>query len=451
MAGPIRISILADAAQAVQEVTRFRQTSEENVQRVVTTLGDSKMTGAFGRVQEGFDVADTRAMGFRDTITGVQDSMRGYAALTTSTAEATARVAEKQKAYNDAVKTYGVTSAQAAEAQTELTRAQDALADQQGSMLDKLFLLGTGVGDLASGFANFIVPLVAVGVSMNSLSLASARATVATGAQKVAMVAGTVATGAMTAAQWLLNAALTANPVGLVVLAVAGLVAITVIAWKRSETFRRIVTGAFGAVQRAAAGAWNWVRSNWPLLLAIITGPIGLAVRWVVQNFDKISAKVRSIPGVIRGAFAGAGSWLRDAGRRIIDGLLSSVQAGFDRVRRKFQDLTNLIPSWKGPAARDRDLLRKPADLIMTGFTDQLESRFSGVRSTLNGFTGGLATAAAGGATSGRAAAAPAASGAGQMRLVADAGTGEAGRLLVALLAEATRKGGGLRAMGVVA
>jgi len=37
------------------------------------------------------------------------------------------------------------------------------------------------------------------------------------------------------------------------------------------------------------------------------------------------------------------------------------------------------------------------------------------------------------------------------MRLVADAGTGEAGRLLVALLAEATRKGGGLRAMGVVA
>jgi phage-related protein len=451
MAGPIKIAILADAASAIKSVTKFSEVVDSETKRVVTTLGDSKLQGGFGKVQEGFDVMDTRAMGFRDTLTGIQDTQRGFAALTTSTAEATANVAEKQKAYNDAVRQYGRDSAQATEAQSALAMAQEDLGRQQAPLIDKMFLLGTGVGDLASGFANFIVPMAAVVTTMNGLSLASARATIATGAQKVAMVAGTVATGALTAAQWLLNVALTANPIGLVILAVVGLVAAVVIAYRRSETFRRIVQGAFAAVQRAASAAWNWVKANWPLLLAIITGPIGLAVRWVTQNFDKISAKVRGIPGVIRGAFAGAGSWLRDAGRRIIDGLLSSVQAGFDRVRRKFQQLTNLIPSWKGPAARDRNLLKKPADLIMTGFTDQLESRFSGVRSTLNGFTGGLATAAAGGATSGRAAAAPAAGGSGQMRLVADAGTGEAGRLLVALLAEATRKGGGLRAMGVVA
>lgn len=443
MAGPIKISILADAGQALREVTHFRQTSEENVNRVVTTLGDSKMTGAFGRVQEGFDVADTRAMGFRDTLTGVQDSMRGYAALTTSTEEATGRVAAAQAAYNDAVKTYGANSAQAAEAQSELSLAQQALSQQQAPMIDKLFLMGTGVGDLASGFANFIVPLAAVVTTMNGFTLASARATVAAAGQKVALVAGTVATGAMTAAQWLLNIALTANPIGLVILAVVGLVAAVVIAYKRSETFRRIVQGAFAAVQRAAAAAWNWVRSNWPLLLAIITGPIGLAVRWVVQNFDRINAKVRSIPGVIRGAFAGAGSWLRDAGRRIIDGLLSSVQAGFDRVRRKFQQLTNLIPSWKGPAARDRDLLRKPADLIMGGFEDQLQSRFSGVRSTLSSFTGGLAAAAAGGATSGRAGAG--AGTGGTLRLEASGSSSGAGALLVALLEDEARKLGGLR------
>jgi phage-related protein len=226
-------------------------------------------------------------------------------------------------------------------------------------------------------------------------------------------------------------------------------VAITVIAWKRSETFRRIVTGAFSAVQRAAAGAWNWVRSNWPLLLAVITGPVGLAVRFVTQHFDKISAKVRSIPGVIRGAFAGAGSLLADAGRRIIDGLIRAVTSKFDAVRRKFQELTSLIPSWKGPAARDKNLLRKPADLIMDGFADQLSTRFGGVRSMLSSATGSLAPAAASGA--GTARAGVAAGSGGQMRLVADAGTGEAGRLLVALLAEATRKGGGLRAMGVVA
>jgi phage-related protein len=256
MAGPIRISILADAAQAVREVTHFRQTSEENVNRVVTTLGDSKMTGAFGRVQEGFDVADTRAMGFRDTLTGIQDTQRGFAALTTSTGEATTKVAAAQAKYNEAVKTYGVNSAQAAEAQSELSLAQQALAQQQAPMIDKLFLLGTGVGDLASGFANFIVPMAAVVTTMNGLSLASARATVAMAGQKVAMVAGAVATGAMTAAQWLLNIALTANPIGIVIVLIVALVAAIVVAYRRSETFRKIVDASLRAV--GAGFQWVW-------------------------------------------------------------------------------------------------------------------------------------------------------------------------------------------------
>lgn len=441
MAGPIKISILADAAQAVREVTRFRETSEENVQRVVTTLGDSKLQGSFGRIQEGFDVADTRAMGFRDTLTGVQDSMRGYAALTTSTEEATGRVAQAQAAYNDAVKTYGANSAQAAEAQSELSLAQQALSQQQAPMIDKLFLLGTGIGDLASGFANFIVPLVAVGASMNTFSLASARATVAAGAQKVAMVAGAAVTGVMTAAQWALNVALSANPIGLVVLGIGLLIGALVLAWRRSETFRRVVTGAFRGVQAAASAVWRWVKGNWPLLLAVITGPIGLATRWVVQNFGRISAGVRRIPGVIRGAFSGAGTWLRDAGRRIIDGLIGSVQRGFERVKRKFQELTNLIPDWKGPASRDRDLLKRPADLIMDGFTERLESRFAGARSSLAGFTGSLATAATGGATGGAGGAA-AAGGAGVVLTVNSAGS-RLDDLLVEVLRRAIRVQGG--------
>lgn len=446
MAGPIKISILADAGQAIKNVTKFSDVVDSETKRVVTTLGDSKLQGGFGKIQEGFDVADTRAMGFRDTLTGVQDSMRGYAALTTSTADATQRVRHAQIDYNDAVKKYGENSVQAAEAQAELTAAQLALDQQQAPLIDKLFLMGTGVGDLASGFANFIVPLAAVGASMNTFSLASARATVASAGQKVAMVAGTVATGAMTAAQWLLNAALAANPIGIVIVAVVALVAAVVVAYKRSETFRRIVQGAFRGVQRAAAAVWGWLKRNWPLLLAIITGPIGLAVRFVVRHFDSIQRKVRGIPGVIRGAFRGAGSWLRGAGRRIVDGLIGAVTAKFDAVRRKFQELTNLIPSWKGPASRDRDLLKQPADLIMSGFTERLEERFAGARASLAGFTGSLASAASGGARTGGSGA----SAGGTMRLVADGSSTGAGALIVALLEEESRKRGGLRVKALI-
>jgi phage-related protein len=417
MAGPIRISILADAAQAVKSVTKFSEVVDSETRRVVTTLGDSKLQGGFGKVQEGFDVMDTRAMGFRDTLTGIQDTQRGFAALTTSTGEATAKVAAAQAKYNEAVKTYGVNSAQAAEAQSELSLAQQALAQQQAPMIDKLFLLGTGVGDLASGFANFIVPMAAVVTTMNGLSLASARATVAMAGQKVAMVAGAVATGAMTAAQWLLNIALTANPIGIVIVLIVALVAAIVVAYKRSETFRKIVDASL----RAVGAGFQWVWDKGRQFLS-----------WLTQ-----------MPGHVRGAFSGAGGWLLDAGGNIIDGLIGGVQRGFDRVQAKFRELTNLIPDWKGPASRDKRLLDEPADLIMGGFADRLESRFGGVRATLSRFTGGLATAAAGSATA-PVGAAPA-TGGGTMRLVADGSSTGAAALIVALIEDESRKRGGLR------
>ncbi len=60
-------------------------------------------------------------------------------------------------------------------------------------------------------------------------------------AQKGAMIATTVATKAMTAAQWLLNAAMSANPIGLIIAAVVALIAIIVVLWNKCEWFRNAV------------------------------------------------------------------------------------------------------------------------------------------------------------------------------------------------------------------
>lgn len=113
----------------------------------------------------------------------------------------------------------------------------------------------------------------------------------------------TVATKVYTAVQWLLNAALTANPIGLVIAAIAGLVAGLVIAYKNSETFRVIVDAAFRAVKAAAEFAFNWVKDNWKLLLGIVTGPIGAAVLLVITHFDKIKEVAQTALGLVVGAF----------------------------------------------------------------------------------------------------------------------------------------------------
>lgn len=86
---------------------------------------------------------------------------------------------------------------------------------------------------------------------------ATARATATFVAQRVAMVATTVATKAAAAGQWLLNAAMRANPIGLIITLLVALAAGLVLLWKKSDTFRAIVTGAFNGIKTAAMWLWN--------------------------------------------------------------------------------------------------------------------------------------------------------------------------------------------------
>lgn len=144
------------------------------------------------------------------------------------------------------------------------------------------------------------------------------------------------ATAAWTAAQWLLNAALNANPIGLIVIALAALAAGIYLAYTRSETFRRIVgdamdavTGAVKALDRAfdallgaASNVWNWIRDHWKVALFFF-GPIGAAIVLIADNFDAIKA----------------------AAKRAFD----AIKAGIDLVMQPIRDLLDLIGRIKFP------------------------------------------------------------------------------------------------------
>lgn len=73
-------------------------------------------------------------------------------------------------------------------------------------------------------------------------------------------VALAVAAGqkAMAAAQWILNAALDANPIGIVITALAALAAGFVYAYKHSQTFRDIVKGALHDIEVVGQAVGHW-------------------------------------------------------------------------------------------------------------------------------------------------------------------------------------------------
>ncbi len=199
-----------------------------------------------------------------------------------------------------------------------------------------MITLGKDVKTATKSIKDFTVSAVTHGKTMVVGTAKIVAQTAAWTAQQAAIglamakqAAMTLAIKAQTAAQWLLNAALNANPLGLIVIAITAVIAGLVLLWQNSETFRNIVTGAFNAVWSAIQSAFNWVKDNWPLLLAILTGPIGIAVLLIIKNWDTIKA-----------AFAAAWEFIKQ--------VWSNVAGWFGGVWNGIVNVFNGVGSWFG-------------------------------------------------------------------------------------------------------
>lgn len=84
-----------------------------------------------------------------------------------------------------------------------------------------------------------------------------------------------VATAAAAAFGVSLNVSL--GPIALVVAAIAG------VGFAIYELVKH-----WDTVKAAAASVWQWIVDKWPLLLAVLTGPFGLAVLYITRNFSTI-------------------------------------------------------------------------------------------------------------------------------------------------------------------
>ncbi len=156
----------------------------------------------------------------------------------------------------------------------------------------------------------------------------------------------TTATKVATAAQWLWNTALSANPIGLIIIAIVGLVAGIVLLWQKNEAFRNFIKGAWNVIWGAIKFVWDWTKKNWPYLLGILTGPIGMATVLIVKNWDKV-----------KGAGIKVWNWIKDlpsnigkALGKIASILYAPWKAGFNLIARGWNNtigkLRISVPWW---------------------------------------------------------------------------------------------------------
>ena len=140
---------------------------------------------------------------------------------------------------------------------------------------------------------------------------------------------------AVTAVQWLLNAALLANPIGLIVLAVAALVAGFILLWTQSETFRNVVIGVFERVRAVVSGVVDFLVGLFGTLADILEEPFTALLGVVRSVFGLVKSVVdlafRFITGIVRAFVKVLGP--------IIEPILKLLTGPFEKAKKIIGDV----------------------------------------------------------------------------------------------------------------
>lgn len=188
---------------------------------------------------------------------------------------------------------------------TSLSYAKDAVVFLTNNLST---LIGVGLAYVASMIAlkailvGGRIALFAYNVALGVSNAIHKRAIVYSASQNVAMKAQAITTKIVTAAQWAWNAAMTANPIGLIITGVAALVAAVVLAIKY----------------------WD----EWGAALSLFIGPLG----WIISLFQSFRRNWDMIVNAFKteGIIGG----LKAIGKTILDAFLMPVQQLLELVAK---------------------------------------------------------------------------------------------------------------------
>lgn len=198
-------------------------------------------------------------------------------------------------------------------------------------IIDNKDVIIAGLGGIAAGFAAFKVVSIIQGV--------------------------TKAMEGMTLAQAALNFVMSLNPIGLLVAAIAGLVAAFVILWNKCDGFREFWINLWEKIKEAAGAAWEWIKNAFSEVGEFFTnvftqardGITGVVSKWGAffsETWEKIKSFFTSAPSWFRQKFSDA--W------EAIKGVFSAVGDFFgsiwDQIKAKFTDIGQKVGESVGNA-----------------------------------------------------------------------------------------------------
>lgn len=204
------------------------------------------------------------------------------------------------------------------------------------------------------------------------------------------------------------NAVLLANPVGLVVAALAGLVAAFLYLWKNVEGFRNFWRTAWASIKSEASKAWSQITSTFSKIGSWFStrfqqvqksgrDAMTSVRKWFSDAWNSIKntwsaagAWFRGIGSSIRSAFSFVGSWISGQFRTAWNGVRSAwsgVGSFFSGIRSTIRSVFGSVASWFGGIFRSAWSNIRSAfsgwGSFFSGLWSQIRSRFSTIGTSI--------------------------------------------------------------------
>ena len=286
-----------------------------------------------------------------------------------------------------------------AQALPELIQAAGEIITKLATGLEEMFPALAPITDAFQWLGENIVtvlavltPLIAAIAGYNGVIAVQAGLTMAVATGHKLLAAGQAI---VTAAQWLLNTALTANPIGVVVAAIGALIAVFVLLYKNSDVVRETLLGAWEAIKSGVGaaisavtgffqGLIDFISDNWQAVLLFIIDPISGALKllydlnpkfkeWVdgiIDYFKELPVKVSEFFNDI---VAGVVKWVED----LIKTVTEEVPRVISDIAKLFEELPEKAIEW--------------GKNLIGGFIDGIGSMITAVTDTVKNVIGGVA------------------------------------------------------------
>lgn len=327
----------------------------------------------------------------------------------------------------------------------EADRDVKAIGDRMGDGASKSSQFVGGIGDIGGALAEMGGPLGAVGSGMetmtpalmgmvgafdlaelaaNSTALAWLKNAASTVASKTAMIATSAATKAAAAAQWLLNVAMNANPIGLIIAGVLLLIVTIGLMVKHWDKIKAFLLATWNVIKSAFSATWDWIKGAFAATMQAIAA-VGIAVwngiksffrgafnfikglfstfvvgvkaiwsgiTWLYTKAVEVGGTVvgwfKGLPGKLVAAVGNVLNTLKAKGRDLLSGISNGVSEGWNTVKTWFSGLGSKVISAVGNLG---STLYNVGEKIIQGLIDGIASMFGSVKSTLGDLTSKIA------------------------------------------------------------